>query len=83
VNSGGACGGDRYCDGAMLEFVIGRMLVYDGRKWLKRDDRRGPMRVEEDARMKRMQVKRARERKAVRRREDEASVAGSARTCVQ
>jgi len=61
--------------GAMLEFVIGREPVYVGRKWLKRDDRRGPMRVEEDARMRRMQVKRARERRAVRRR-DEASVAG-------
>jgi hypothetical protein len=41
------------------------------------------MRVDEDARMKRIQVKRARERNVVRSRdEDEASVAGKARACV-
>jgi hypothetical protein len=36
VNSGGACGGVRYCLGAILEFVIGRkpLPLYDaaGRK---------------------------------------------------
>jgi hypothetical protein len=56
--------------------------LYAGRKWLKREDSRGPMRVDEDARMKRMQVKRARDTRRVRSR-DEASVAGKARPCVK
>jgi hypothetical protein len=60
----------------MLEFVIGlKPLVYVGRKWLKSEESRGPMRVDEDARMKRMQVKRTRARNVVLSR-DEASVAG-------
>lgn len=64
-----------YCFGAMLEFVIGlKPLVYVGRKWLKSEESRGPMRVDEDARMKRMQVKRTRARNVVLSR-DEASVA--------
>ena len=60
----------------MLEFVIGlKPLVYVGRKWLKSEESRGPMRVDEDARMKRMQVKRTRASNVVLSR-DEASVAG-------
>src|ERR1700730_1051459 len=60
----------------MLEFVIGlKPLVYVGRKWLKSEESRGPMRVDEDARMKRMQVKRPRGNNVVLSRH-EASVAG-------
>jgi hypothetical protein len=60
----------------MLEFVIGlKPLVYVGRKWLKSEESRGPMRADEDARMKRMQAKRMRARNVVLSR-DEASVAG-------
>jgi hypothetical protein len=59
----------------MLEFVIGlKPLVYVGRKWLKSEESRGPMRVDEDARMKSMQVKRTRASNVVLSR-DEASVA--------
>jgi hypothetical protein len=62
VNNGGACGGVLYCFGAMLEFVIGLnpAAVFAGRKWLKSEESRGPRRVDVDARMKRMQVKRMR-----------------------
>ena len=47
---------------------------------MNREERRGPIRVDEDARMKRMPVKRAKARTRVFIRDVEASVAGEART---
>lgn len=53
VNSGGGCGGLWYCEGAILEFVMGLALVrevYGGRRCLNSEPSLGYTR--EDARMK-------------------------------
>jgi hypothetical protein len=64
VNSGGACGGVRYCFGAILEFVIGlNAPVFAGRRCWKREESRGPMREDVEARMKRIPAKRMRPRR--------------------
>ena len=49
---------------------------------MNREERRGPIRVDEDARMKRMPAKRVKARRRVFIRDVEASVAGKARRCV-
>jgi hypothetical protein len=61
--------------GAILEFVIGLVnpAVLAGRRWLKREESRGPRREDVDARMKRMQVKRMRASRLERSR-DEARI---------
>ena len=82
MKSGGGCGGERYCVGAMVDVVIGAVAVQGGRvvtavadglRWLNMEDRRGPTR-NVGARMKRVPAKMTATRKIRRSRGNGASL---------